>query len=57
MASSLRYYASTFIMRSKAPSSLRNVDLWTFRSLKSKRRYIVEIECFKEHFYGVKFYC
>lgn len=44
-------------MRSIDPSTLRTIDLWTFRSLKSNRRYIVEIEFFKGHFYGVKFYC
>lgn len=57
MATSLRYYSSTFIMRNRDSSTLRIIDLWSFRSLKSKRRYIVEIESFKHHFYGVKFYC
>lgn len=43
-------------MRSKDPSSLRIIDYWTFRSLKSNKRYIVEIESFSQAFLGIKFY-
>lgn len=43
-------------MRSKDSSSLRIVDLWTFKSAKSNKRYIVEIEGFENEFYGLKFY-
>ncbi len=42
-------------MRSK-DNSLRITDLWTFRSTKSKKRYIVEVEGFENEFYGIKFY-
>lgn len=42
-------------MRSK-DSSLRIIDLWTFRSSKSNKRYIVEVEGFENEFYGIKFY-
>ncbi|MGM9816568.1 MAG: hypothetical protein ACI304_05870 [Lepagella sp.] len=43
-------------MRSKDESSLRIVDLWTFKSTKSNKRYIVEVEGFENDFYGLKFY-
>ena len=43
-------------MRSTDSESLRIIDLWTFRSSKSNKRYIVEIEHFPRHFLGVKFY-
>lgn len=43
-------------MRSKDPSTLRTVDLWGFRSTKSNKRYIVEVEWFSNHFLGLKFY-
>lgn len=43
-------------MRSKDPSMLRIVDLWTFRSDKSNKRYIVEVEYFSHNFLGIKFY-
>lgn len=49
------FYIPSFIMRSK-DSSLRIIDLWTFRSLKSNKRYIVEVEGFENEFYGIKFY-
>lgn len=42
-------------MRSK-DISLRIIDLWTFRSTKSNKRYIVEVEGFENEFYGIKFY-
>lgn len=43
-------------MRSKDQSSLRIIDLWTFRSGKTNKRYIVEVEGFENEFYGLKFY-
>ena len=43
-------------MRSKDSGSLRITDLWTFRSTKSNKRYIVEVEGFDHEFYGLKFY-
>lgn len=43
-------------MRSKDPGTHRIIDLWTFKSLKSNKRYIVEIEGFDKEFYGLKFY-
>jgi len=43
-------------MRSKDLSSLRIVDLWAFKSTKSNKRYIVEVEGFENEFYGLKFY-
>ncbi len=43
-------------MRSKDPGSLRIIDLWTFRSRKSNKRYIVEVEGFENEFWGLKFY-
>lgn len=56
MIQTLKYYKSKFIMRSKANDSLRIIDLWTFRSDKSNKRYIVEVEGFEKEFYGIKFY-
>ena len=49
------FYKPYFIMRSK-DDSLRIIDLWTFRSTKSNKRYIVEVEGFENEFYGIKFY-
>lgn len=43
-------------MRSKDSVSLRITDYWTFKSLKSNKRYIVEVEGFENEFYGLKFY-
>lgn len=43
-------------MRSKDHGSLRIIDLWAFRSIKSNKRYIVEVEGFDNEFYGIKFY-
>lgn len=43
-------------MRSKDESSLRIIDLWTFKSTKTNKRYIVEVEGFENEFYGLKFY-
>lgn len=43
-------------MRSRDPLTLRTLDIWTFKSQKSNKRYIVEVEVFGKHFYGLKFY-
>ena len=43
-------------MRSKDPCTLRIIDLWGFKSTKSNKRYIVEVEKFSNHFLGLKFY-
>lgn len=50
------FYNAHYIMRRKDPASLRIIDLWSFRSNKTKKRYIVEIEGFESQFYGIKFY-
>lgn len=43
-------------MRSQDPSTLRIVDIWSFRSRKSNKRFIVEVEHFSHRFLGLKFY-
>lgn len=43
-------------MRSQDPSTLRIIDLWAFKSAKSRKRYIVEVELYSNHFIGLKFY-
>lgn len=50
------HYKASMIMRSKDPSTLRIIDLWVFKSTKSNKRYIVEVEKFSNHFLGLKFY-
>lgn len=49
-------YEACKIMRSKDPSTLRMISLWKFKSTKSNKWYIIEVEEFPYHFYGVKFY-
>lgn len=56
MPHSLKYYPASFIMRSKDSTTLRIIDLWKFRSSKSGKWYIVEVERFSNHFLGLKFY-
>lgn len=56
MSGVIKYYNASFIMRSKDPSTLRIIDLWGFKSAKSNKRYIVEVEKFSNHFLGLKFY-
>lgn len=56
MESCLRYYKATFIMRSCDPATLRITDIWHFRSKKSNKLYIVEVEHFSRYFLGLKFY-
>lgn len=43
-------------MRSTDPDTLRIIDLWKFKSTKSNKWYIVEIERYTNHFLGLKFY-
>lgn len=50
------YYPANFKMRSQDPSTLRIIDIWSFRSEKSNKRYIVEVEYFSDNFHGLKFY-
>lgn len=51
-----KFYPATFKMRSTDPSTLRIIDIWSFRSEKSNKRYIVEVEYFSHNFLGLKFY-
>ncbi len=43
-------------MRNRESASSRIVDLWTFKSCKTNKRYIVEVEGFENEFWGLKFY-
>ena len=43
-------------MRSTDSITLRIIDIWSFRSSKSRKRYIVEVEHFDKNFLGLKFY-
>lgn len=51
------YYGSVFIMR-KAPTckGMRHIDLWRFKSMKSGKTYLVDVEAYEKHIYGIKFY-
>lgn len=51
-----KFYPATFKMRSKDPFTLRIIDIWSFKSQKSNKRYIVEVEYFSHDFLGLKFY-
>lgn len=50
------FYKPRFVMRIRDFNSFRIVDLWTFKSSKSGKRYIVEVEGFENEFWGLKFY-
>ncbi len=56
MNAGIKFYPAKMIMRSRNDGTLRYTDLWSFRSSKSHKRYIVEVEHFDSHFFGVKFY-
>lgn len=43
-------------MRSKDPSTLRITDVWKFKSTKSNKWYIVEMEHFDNNLVAIKFY-
>lgn len=51
-----QYYPAKFTMRTVDPGTGRSMDLWSFKSAKSHRRYIVEVEYFSHNFLGLKFY-
>ena len=56
MRRALNSYKAYKIMRSRDTSTLRIISLWKFKSTKSNKWYIVEVEEFPFHFYGLKFY-
>lgn len=51
------FYGSEFIMH-KAPTctGMEHIDLWRFKSTKSGKIYLVDVEVYSKHIYGVKFY-
>lgn len=50
------YYEPYKIMRDKSSNSPRIIDLWRFKSTKTKRVYIVEVEHFDQNLQAIKFY-
>lgn len=51
------FYGAVFIMRK--PSSctgMLHIDLWRFKSQKSGRTYLIDVEVYQHHVYGIKFY-
>ncbi len=50
------YYPATYIMRQVDSGTHRSIDIWHFKSTKSNRTYIVEIEHFGKHLIAVKFF-
>ena len=52
----MKYYEAKYIMTKEDETSFHPVDLWTFKSTKSKKRYIVEVEHFPNYFIGIKFF-
>lgn len=53
MRNVLEYYDATFKMRQTGPDSDNQIDIWSFTSKKTNKRYIVEVEYFDYHFYGI----
>ena len=51
------HYDSCFIMR-KHPmcNGMLHIDLWRFKSMKSGKVYLVDVEIYEKHIYGIKFY-
>lgn len=51
------YYGSDFIMH-KPPTAygMERIDLWRFKSMKSGKVYLTDVEVYAKHIYGVKFY-
>lgn len=50
-------YSFTFLLREyPIEEGLSHVDLYHFKSIKSNLWYIVRVECYECHIYGVKFY-
>lgn len=35
---------------------MRHIDLWRFKSMKSGKTYLVDVEAYEKHIYGIKFY-
>lgn len=51
------YYPAVFVMkRDSQTTGVRHVDLWHFKSLKSGRMFLVEVEVYTNHIYSIKFY-
>jgi len=50
------HYPASFVMRSKNNDTLRITDIWKFKSTKSKKWYIVEMEHFDNNLVAIKFY-
>lgn len=51
------FYGSVFI-QSKSPTckGMIKIDLWRFKSLKTGKIYLVDVEIYEKNIYGVKFY-
>ena len=51
------HYDSCFSMR-KHPmcNGMLHIDLWRFKSMKSGKVYLVDVEIYEKHIYGIKFY-
>lgn len=56
MTDQFRFYPAKFVMRSQDMSTLRITDIWKFRSTKSNKTYIIEMEHFDHNLIGVKFF-
>ncbi len=56
MKNNYEYYPAEFVMRSKDPYTLRIIDIWKFKSTKSHKWYIIEMEHFSNNLVAVKFY-
>lgn len=51
------YYPAVFVMRHQSSTKgMRGIDLWHFKSTKSGRMYLVEVEEYENHIYSIKFY-
>lgn len=57
MAALPERYGARFVMR-KPPVSegMLHIDLWRFKSMKSGKIYLVDVEVYEKHIYGIKFY-
>lgn len=51
------YYSPVFIQRRPPRSEgMERIDLWRFKSLKTGKTYLVDVEVYERHIYGIKFY-
>lgn len=51
------YYTPSFVMcRPSNSRGMLHIDLWRFKSLKSGKIYLVDVEVYEKHIYGIKFY-